>query len=257
MIAIIGGTGVYQLPGAETEERELETPYGTIGVTLRHLPDGLDIVFAARHGKGHAVPPHRLPSRALLWGLRDMGVTGILSTSAVGALTTDLPPGTLALLGDFMDFTKSRPTTFHDGPGVVHVDVTETYCPTLRGALRDVAARMGVPLYPRDVVYVCTEGPRFETPSEIRAYRMLGGDVVGMTQVPEAVLARELGIHYAGVALVTNLAAGIEGSRPSHHEVLDLMGRSGETVARLLLQAAAEIGENPDCSHCPKSEGMS
>ncbi|MDA8346108.1 MAG: MTAP family purine nucleoside phosphorylase [Thermaerobacter sp.] len=257
MLAIIGGTGVYQLPGADAEERELETPYGKLGVTVRHLPSGMDLIFAARHGTGHAVPPHRLPSRALIWGLREMGVTSILSTSAVGALTSDIPPGTLALLGDFMDFTKSRPTTFYDGPGVTHADVTEPYCPTLRVALRTAAGRLGIPLYDRDVVYVCTEGPRFETPSEIRAYRMLGGDVVGMTQVPEAVLARELGIHYAGVALVTNLAAGIDGSRPSHGEVLDLMARNGKIVSRLLLQAAEDIGENALCERCPKPEGMS
>lgn len=257
MIAIIGGTGVYQLPGASTEERRLETPYGAVGVTLRRLPDGREIVFAARHGQGHAVPPHRLPSRALLWGLKELGVSGILSTSAVGTLTEEIPPGTLALLGDFMDFTKNRPTTFFDGPGVTHVDVTEPYCPTLRAALRAAGEKVGVSLLGRDVVYVCTEGPRFETPSEIRAYRMLGGDVVGMTQVPEAVLARELGIHYAGVALVTNLAAGIGGSRPSHGEVLDLMARNGEAVSRLLLQAAADVGENVLCEHCPKPEGMS
>ncbi len=256
MLAIIGGTGVYQLLG-ESEERELRTPYGDVTVTLSRLANGREVIFAPRHGKGHSVPPHRLPSRALLFGLHEAGVRAILSTSAVGALSTDLAPGTLALLGDFMDFTKSRETTFHNGPDVVHQDVTEAYCPTLRGALRDTAKELGIALHPRDVVYVCTEGPRFETPSEIRAYRMLGGDVVGMTQVPEVVLARELGIHYAGVALVTNLAAGVEGSRPSHREVLELMAHSGETVSRLLLGCAERVGEGPACNQCEVPEGMS
>lgn len=251
MIAIIGGTGVYALPGAEERERRIATPYGEVAVTESSLGDGR-VVFAPRHGKGHAVPPHRLPARALLWALQEIGVTGILATSAVGSVHPGIPPGTLALLGDFMDFTKARPTTFHDGPGVVHTDVTEAYCPHLKSALRQSADREGIALLPRDVVYVCTEGPRFETPAEIRAYRMLGGDVVGMTQVPEVVLARELGICYAGVALVTNLAAGVEGARPSHEEVLALMGRQGQTLSRLVLGAARELG---DFSSCPAYSG--
>ncbi len=257
MVAIIGGTGVYELPGAEERERTIPTPYGDASVTEVRLPDGQSLVFAARHGKGHAVPPHRLPARALLWGLKEIGVSAILATSAVGSVREEIPPGTLALLGDFMDFTKARSTTFHDGPGVVHQNVSDAYCPTLRAALRRSAAAQGIPLHPEDVVYVCTEGPRFETPAEIRAYRMLGGDVVGMTQVPEAVLAAELGICYAAVALVTNLAAGVQGARPSHEEVLELMAQQGRTLSRLLLGTLPDLGEDYRCSHHAQPEAMS
>ncbi len=257
MIAIIGGTGVYDLPGAEERERTLVTPYGDVAVTEAHLEDGTTLVFAARHGKGHAVPPHRLPARALLWGLKEIGVKAILATSAVGSVREEIPPGTLALLGDFMDFTKARASTFHDGPGVVHQNVSDAYCPTLRAALRRSAAAEEIALHPQAVVYVCTEGPRFETPAEIRAYRMLGGDVVGMTQVPEAVLAAELDICYAAVALVTNLAAGVQGARPSHEEVLELMGQQGRTLSRLLLRTVRELGNDYGCSHHGRQEGMS
>ncbi len=256
MVAIIGGTGVYELPGAEERERTIPTPYGDASVTEVRLPDGQSLVFAARHGKGHAVPPHRLPARALLWGLKEIGVSAILATSAVGSVREEIPPGTLALLGDFMDFTKARSTTFHDGPGVVHQNVSDAYCPTLRAALRRSAAAQGIPLHPEDVVYVCTEGPRFETPAEIRAYRMLGGDVVGMTQVPEAVLAAELGICYAAVALVTNLAAGVQGARPSHAEVLELMAAQGRTLSNLLLGTVQDLGGNYRCIHHPQPEAM-
>ena len=257
MIAIIGGTGVYALPGAVEHERVVATPYGEAAVTEVHLPDGLDLVFAPRHGKGHAVPPHRLPARDLLWGLKEIGVTAILATSAVGSVREDIPPGSLALLGDFIDFTKSRPTTFHDGPGVVHQNVSDAYCPTLRAALRRSAAQQGIALRREDVVYVCTEGPRFETPAEIRAYAQLGGDVVGMTQVPEAVLAAEMGICYAAVALVTNLAAGVQGARPSHEEVLGLMAEQGRTLAALLLGTVRELGQDYRCGTHPQPEAMS
>jgi 5'-methylthioadenosine phosphorylase len=256
MIAIIGGTGVYALPGAEERERAIATPYGDAAVTEVLLSDGGTLVFAARHGKGHAVPPHRLPARALIWGLKEIGVTALLATSAVGSLHAEIPPGSLALLGDFMDFTKARPTTFHDGPGVVHQNVSDAYCPTLRAALRRSAERQGIALAARDVVYVCTEGPRFETPAEIRAYGMLGGDVVGMTQVPEAVLAAELGICYAAVALVTNLAAGVQGARPSHEEVLELMASQGRTLSSLLLGTVQDLGQDYRCSHHPQPEGI-
>ena len=133
MIAIIGGTGVEQVSATGSEERRLDTPYGTVDVNLVRLASGQRLVFAARHGKGHAVPPHRLPVRALIWGLKELGVTAILATSAVGSCSEDLPPGTLALLGDFLDFTKGRPSTFHDGPGVLHVDVSDAYCQTQIG----------------------------------------------------------------------------------------------------------------------------
>ena len=256
MVAIIGGTGVYELPGAEERERTVATPYGDAAVTEVRLPDGETLIFAARHGKGHAVPPHRLPARALLWALKEIGVTAILATSAVGSVREEIPPGTLALLGDFMDFTKARATTFHDGPGVVHQNVSDAYCPTLRSALRRSAERQGIALHPDEVVYVCTEGPRFETPAEIRAYRMLGGDVVGMTQVPEAVLAAELGLCYAAVALVTNLAAGVQGARPSHEEVLELMASQGKTLSRLLLGTLRDLGKDYRCSTHPQAEGM-
>jgi 5'-methylthioadenosine phosphorylase len=150
-----------------------------------------------------------------------------------------MPPGALVLPDQFLDFTKNRIATYFEGggglgQGVVHTDVTWPFCETIRDAL--VAAAEALSLAPpaRGGVYVCTEGPRFETPAEIRAYRILGGDLVGMTAVPEVVLARELGLCYQTVALVTNWAAGLTSEALSHEEVLTLMAANTESTSRLL-----------------------
>src|SRR5690606_2867755 len=131
------------------------------------------------------------------------------------------------IVDQFLDFTKGREQTFYDGGdnGVVHVDMTDPYCPELRRTLVETGRELGLAIHEQGV-YVCTEGPRFETPAEIRAFRMLGGDVVGMTSVPESVLAREAGLCYAAMAMVTNMAAGISESPLTHEEVVDVMARN-------------------------------
>lgn len=249
--AIIGGTGLYdpnllEGPAAET----VGTPYGTVALFTGTWA-GRRVAFLPRHGSGHSVPPHRVNYRANLWALRQLGVRRCLATAACGALAEPFAPGSLALLDQFLDFTRGRPGTFFDGEDgrVHHADMTEPYCPELRGALQAAAGRLGIPLLPR-ATYVCTEGPRFETPAEIRAYARLGGELVGMTGVPEVVLAREAGLCYAAVAISTNWAAGMAGKPLTHTEVLEAMAAATADVRRLLLQVIA-AGMGPACAVCP------
>ncbi|MDD7363751.1 MAG: MTAP family purine nucleoside phosphorylase [Peptoniphilus sp.] len=199
---IIGGTG-FEAPFSSAEEKIMETPYGE---TKLLFPEGKPYVFVSRHGTDHTIPPHQVPYRANIWTLRELGVTEVYGISAVGSLKKEYGPDTVLLCDDFLDFTKSRPTTFYDGDHepAKHIAMDAPYDATLN---RDFEAAFGEPL-PRGV-YVSTEGPRFESRAEIKFYASIGGDVVGMTNVPEVVLARELGLHYANICHVVNYCTGV------------------------------------------------
>ena len=239
--ALIGGTGLYDL-GGELVRQEVTTPYGTAVVYEGEFA-GRPIVFLARHGVAHDTPPHRVPYRANLAALKQLGVTHCIASSAVGTLSAEIPPGTLALLTDFIDQTEGRARTFFDQ--VLHLDYTTPYCPRLRAALSAEASTLGITLAER-ATYLCTNGPRFETPAEIRMYRQWGADLVGMTNVPEVVLAREAEICYAAVAIATNDAAGVTGHTLTHGEVEEMMTARLDDLRRLL---AAVLGsfEDVDC----------
>ncbi len=248
-IAIIGGSGLYALDLLEgAREVTLETPYGRPPELVVGRLGGREVAFMPRHGRGHTVPPHLVNYRANLWALRELGVTRVLATTASGSMNRRMRPGELALLHQFVDFTKQRAMTFYEGgeKGVVHVDVTEPYCPELRRSLLEAAKELKLKLHPR-ATYACTEGPRFETAAEIRAMRRLGCDLVGMTNVPECVLARELELCYAAVAVITNFAAGISRGKLTHAEVAELMAASAGRVKALLAEAVARIPEKRSC----------
>lgn len=208
------------------------------------------IVFMSRHGKGHSVPPHHVNYRANLWALKELGVRKIIATAAVGSLSSRYKLGEIVLLNQFLDFTKNRPQTFNEGgeQGVLHVDMTEPYCKSLQEVILK-AAKNGVnPISVKDsATYVCTEGPRFETPAEIRMYQRLGGDLVGMTSVPEVVLAKELGMCYASIGMVTNEAAGIADHPLTHAEVIESMKGTGKTVAQLIQETFQILRPEQDC----------
>ncbi|MBO8126239.1 MAG: S-methyl-5'-thioadenosine phosphorylase [Firmicutes bacterium] len=247
-IGIIGGTGVYDPEIlSDISEEEVVTPYGTIKVTLGKFGEK-EVVFLPRHGAGHKVPPHKINYRANIWGLKMLDVTEVISTSAVGSLNKEMPPGEMVLLDQFLDFTKNRVYTFYDGgpAGVVHVDYSEPYCPRVREVLLAAAKEEGINLIPKGT-YVCTEGPRYETPAEIKAFSVLGGDLVGMTNVPEVVLAREAGLCYVSVALVTNWAAGISPHPLTHKEVVEIMNANIAKLRRLLMKSITALTEDPDC----------
>lgn len=249
--AIIGGTGVYDPKLLDdVGERRVATPYGPVEVQVGTYR-GVRVAFMPRHGKGHSIPPHRINYRANIWGLKALGVETVLATAAVGSINPEMQPGHFVIVDQFLDFTKGRVSTFFDEGegGVVHVDVTEPYCPAVRSVLVETGERLGLRLHPRGT-YVCVEGPRYETAAEIRAFRILGGDVVGMTSVPEAVLAREAGICYAAMAMVTNMGAGMTDRPLTHGEVVEIMSVNTEHVRRLALETLLSL---PGERACPCS----
>jgi 5'-methylthioadenosine phosphorylase len=237
--AIIGGTGVQRLPGwtLRTEHAFDDGVYLYEGSLY-----GEPALLLPRHSKGHKTPPHRIPHARHVRLLKEQGVQAVLATAAVGSLRTDWTPGTLVILSDFLDFMREVNTLYHET--VVHTDFTEPFSPLLRDALLRAAGQVGITVQPEGV-YVCAPGPRYETPAEIRMFRMLGGDVIGMTVVPEAILCREAGIHYAAVAVVTNLGAGLSGQPLTHEEVTQVMQGATETLARLFAETLRLLRATP------------
>ncbi|MCG8401983.1 MAG: S-methyl-5'-thioadenosine phosphorylase [Firmicutes bacterium] len=244
-IAIIGGTGVYD-PNilSDISEEKIDTPFGGVRVKTGRYK-GKKVAFMARHGEDHSVPPHLVNYRANIYGLRMLGVKNILATAAVGSLNMGMGPGHFVFMDQFLDFTKSRHQTFVEN-GVVHLDMTEPYCPRLRGVLRDAADKQGLRHHTAGT-YVCAEGPRFETPAEIRMFRQLGGDLVGMTSVPEVVLAREAEICYATIAMVTNFGAGISRTRLYHQEVVDIMAENAQNLRGLVMETIEGLDLDAPC----------
>lgn len=250
-LGLIGGTGFERAFAADAVRETVATPYGPVALWRLTL-GGREALFWSRHGERHSLPPHRVETRAGLWALRLGGVGRVLATCAVGSLAPErLVPGGLALVADAIDATRgTRPQTFFDGPPlpVVHLECTDLYCPDLRGRLGAAARTLGLGRLP-EAVMVVTEGPRLETPAEIRAYARLGAELVGMTGLPEAALARELGLGYAAVAVVTNAAAGLGGAIDGA-EIERLAKRAQGAVLRLVEGVAAGL-DGAACACCP------
>ncbi|OYT50535.1 S-methyl-5'-thioadenosine phosphorylase [Candidatus Bathyarchaeota archaeon ex4484_135] len=251
-IAIIGGTGFEEvLEGAR--EIRVGTPYGFPPKLIVGEVSGREVVLLARHGPGHEFPPHKVNYRANIWALKALGVERILATNAVGAINLDIKPGDIVIPHDIIDFTRSRDQTFYEGPEVVHIDVTEPFCPELRSVLVEVARSKHPRVHDKGVI-ACTEGPRFETPAEIRALRVLGADLVGMTISPEAFLARELEMCYASICFVSNMAAGVQ-DRLTATEVLEMASKLREVVRAILVEAIPRIPEERNCPCSRALEG--
>lgn len=210
-LAIIGGSGFSALTGLEPVADEApETPYGRAsGPISRAVLGGHAVLFLPRHGGGHRIPPHRINYRANIWALRESGASRVVALAAVGGISPGFAPGVLAVPDQLIDYTYGRDQTFHDGDAgeVVHIDFSAPYCASLRAELVHAGERAGVPLLSRGV-YAATQGPRLETSAEVRRLERDGCDVVGMTGMPEAALAREQGLCYAALAFVVNWAAG-------------------------------------------------
>ena len=211
-LAIIGGTGVYNVPGLENLRRHaVDTPFGApsddlVSGTLA----GKEVIFLARHGETHAVAPHRINYRANIHALHASGVRRVVAINAVGGIRADLGPRTMAVPDQLIDYTWGRDSSFCDVPGaaVEHIDFSEPYSAALRGQLIDAATQCGIAVV-ESACMAITQGPRLETRAEVMRLRRDGCDLVGMTGMPEAALARELGLDYACLALVSNWAAGI------------------------------------------------
>ncbi len=239
-LALIGGTGLYRLAALEdVTDFTASTPYGEASGPVRIGRLGAHtIAFLARHGEAHSVPPHRINYRANLWLLRAAGAKRIVAVNAVGGITEAWAPAVLGLPDQLIDYTWGRISTLCEEPGseVLHVDFGDPYTPSLRRALLQAARRAGVPVVDGGC-YGVTQGPRLETRAEIARLRRDGCDLVGMTAMPEAALARELGLEYAGLALVANWAAGC-GPEPEREitmdEVLGNVDRASAPIPALL-----------------------
>jgi 5'-methylthioadenosine phosphorylase len=245
-IGVFGGSGFYSLLDF-VEEREVETPYGrpSAPVAIGEL-GGKSVAFIPRHGKKHELPPHRIPYRANVWALRELGVRRIIGPCASGALRAHLALGEFVVCDQYVDRTSGRSDTFYDGPETTHVSAADPYCADLRRLLLETATELGIPARDGGTVVV-VQGPRFSTRAESRWYRELGGDVVNMTAYPECHLARELGLCYATIAMVTDYDVGVEGREPvSAADVLRVFGENNERLRGLLHAVTPRIGPQPD-----------
>ncbi|WP_144374058.1 S-methyl-5'-thioinosine phosphorylase [Vogesella urethralis] len=213
MLAIIGGSRLSQLPILQITHRQIvRTPYGDPSCALTFGQIGAQsVVFLARHGYGNSIAPHEINYRANIWALHSLGVRQVIAIASVGGIRPDLAPGRLALPDDLIDSSWGRKHTYHEGQGVAvqHVDFAQPYDSALRLQLLAAAQQAGVDVADGGV-YACTQGPRLETAAEVRALSRLGADMVGMTGMPEAALAREMGLAYASLCIATRWAAGCD-----------------------------------------------
>lgn len=243
LLGIIGGSGFDNLPDTEIIDRAwVDTPYGAPSAELLTLGhNGREFRFLPRHGAGHGIPPHAINYRANIQALYQSGVTDIVALGAVGGIAEDCGPLRLCVPDQLIDYTWGRLGTYFDGADgdVVHVDLTAPFSPEPRERL--LAAAVGLGLDVRATgTYGVTQGPRLETAAEIRRLAQDGCDLVGMTAMPEAALARERGLRYALLAFVVNWGAGLSDGEVGMDEIRDNLGRCGETVRRLLLALVAD-----------------
>ncbi len=244
MLAIIGGSGLTRIPELEVTHRAVvRTPYGEpSGPIASGQLGGCPVVFIARHGQGHTIPPHKVNYRANLWALREQIVDGVVAIASVGGIRPDLGPGSIAIPHQIIDYTWGRKHTFFDGgTAVKHIDFTEPYDARLRALFLEAANHCGEPAADH-AVYASTQGPRLETAAEIARLARDGADIVGMTGMPEAALARELELPYATIAVVVNHAAGRGDSRHGiQMEAIEESLRISMSRVRLMLPAIVRI----------------
>jgi len=248
-LAIIGGTGLTTLKNLEIRQRQaLRTPYGEPSGPLIHGQLGnKDVVFIARHGPAHTIPPHRVNYRANIWALRDSGVHSVIAVAAVGGIGQGMQPGRLAFPDQIIDYTWSRQHTYFESDldQVTHIDFTAPYSEQLRRLLINAARQLKLEAAEQGT-YAATQGPRLETAAEIDRLERDGCSMVGMTGMPEAALARELGLAYASCAVVANWAAG-RGAGPIRMQDIETSLVSGMASVRHLLETAVPMVDSANC----------
>lgn len=249
-IAVIGGTGFYSLFEKATEH-VAETPYGPpSGIPAVGTIGGRSIAFLPRHGYRHELPPQVIPYRANIWSLHTLGVKRIIAPCAVGSLSPEVKPGDFVICDQFINFTRERKDTFYDGPKTTHISAADPYCPELRKIALETAQSLDLTVQPNGTVIVI-QGPRFSTRSESKFFRSIGGNIINMTQYPEAILARELEICYLNISLVTDYDVGLEGEpnvKPvTHEEVLKVFNANIEKLKKLIAKIVPQIPEKRTC----------
>lgn len=251
-IGVIGGSGFYSFLD-DIEEVRVDTPYGPPSdpVAVGELA-GRRVAFVPRHGRDHRFPPHRIPYRANMWALRSLGVRQVLAPCAVGSLTPQYGPGTLAVPDQLADRTSGREQTYYDAGGAVHVSFSDPYCPTGRRTALESARATGWDPVDRGTLVVI-EGPRFSTRAESQWFASQGWTLIGMTGHPEAVLARELALCYTSLCLVTDLDAGIEeGEGVTMQEVLRVFGQNIDRLRALVADTVKALPTERACP-CPSA----
>ncbi len=252
-LGVIGGSGLYHMPGlTEIEEVEAPTPFGMPSdtITLGMLGE-TPVAFLPRHGRGHRLSPSEVPAQANVYALKSLGVEWLLSVSAVGSLREDYAPLDLVIPDQLFDRTKSRPASFFAGGVVAHVAIADPFCPELSGWLAGAMTELGDISFHRDGTYVCIEGPQFSTKAESRVYRQWGGDIIGMTAIPEAKLAREAELCYATIACVTDYDVWREGGEAVSVElVVANLTRNVANAQRIIAALAARLPADRDGATC-------
>ena len=248
-IGVIGGTGLYDIEGmTDIEEVNIDTPFGkpSDAITIGKL-EGVGIAFLPRHGKGHRIPPTDVPARANIYALKSLGVEHIIAICSAGSFREKIKPGDLVIPDQLIDRTRNRVNTFFGEGIVVHIPFAEPFCPVLSQIMYQAAREVGASVH-QGGTYVAMEGPAFSTRAESRLYRWWGADIIGMTALPEAKLAREAEICYAIIAGVTDYDSWQERSQPITIDViLDVLRKNIDTVKRIIKLAVTRIPEKRNC----------
>lgn len=253
-IGVFGGSGFYSFL-ENVQEIETDTPYGkpSSPISIATIGDK-KVAFLPRHGKEHQFPPHMVPYRANLYAMKQLGITKIIGPTASGSLQPEIKPGDFVITDQFVDRTSGRKDTFFDGPETRHPSPAHPYCPTLRKLAVDTGKSLGITIHEHGTVVVI-QGPRFSTIAESRWFNRMGWEVINMTQYPECYLARELGICYANIALITDYDAGLEGRddiQPVTHEgVLKVFQENNEKLKGMLFEMIRRIDlSDKNCNCC-------
>jgi len=247
-IGIFGGSGLYQLFNPDRQVK-IHTPYGPTSdlITLAEH-QGRKLAFLPRHGSHHTLPPHRIPFRANLWAMKELGVKQIIAPCAVGSLQKDIKVGDLVVADQFIDRTTGRIGTFYEGPQVAHVSMAHPFCPAMGELLYQTAKDQGYPVH-KGGTAVVIQGPRFSTTAESLWFTRMGWHIVNMTMYPEVALARELEICYANISIITDYDAGIlqETAPVSSDEVMKIFAANLEKVKKLLDLVIPQLPQERNC----------
>jgi len=248
-IGIIGGSGLYDIDGlTDIEKADIDTPFGKPSDTITTGKlDGIDIAFLPRHGRGHRISPTKLPARANIYALKSLGVEHIIAVSSAGSFKQEIKPGDLVIPDQLIDRTRNRVNTFFGEGIVTHIPFADPFCPTLCQVLYEAAREAGASVHPKGT-FVVMEGPAFSTRAESRLYRSWGADLIGMTALPEAKLAREAEICYAIIGCVTDYDSWWHRAEPITVDViLNTMGQNIYTAKNIIKLAVSRIPEKRTC----------
>jgi len=246
-IAVIGGTGIADPEVFKTiKEMKVKTPFGNPSDKIKITElNGKKVAFLPRHGSGHTIPPHMVNYRANIHALKSLGVERVIGLAAVGSLRESMKAGHIVIPDQFIDMTRQRKLTFYDGPKVVHVSVADPFCSQMRKLVIERVKKLRIPMHEKGT-YICVEGPRFSTRAESRLWRVMSADIIGMTLVPEAQLAREAEMCYLSISSVTDY--DVWADRPvSAREVGETMKKNTVNVQEILKSLLPDIPENRGC----------